>query len=335
MNKKQRLQAALRGEVPDRVPASIWLHNFAQEHSAQALFAQTVRLAERFDLDLVKPQMRPHCFGQMWGQEFTRSMRADEWPVVTRHALRDDADLAQIGPRDGRTGALGEQVEAIRLLRSEFGPDVPMVATVFSPMMNLTLMHAGGAAAALQLQRSAPQALQRAFDCMTDTLSQFAAACLDAGADGIFYATQAINHGQTTRQEWERFQQPCDARILAAAKDGWANILHICGPAIEAAWFQDYPAPLVSWATTPPNPDIPAMRARTGRTVLAGMPGKPAFAQMTPEALRAHVSASLEATGGVGHVLGPDCSINPGTPDALIDAVFEAARAFRPRRLDA
>jgi uroporphyrinogen decarboxylase len=187
-------------------------------------------------------------------------------------------------------------------------------------------------AAALELQRSAPAELEAALRRMSRTLAQFAAACIDAGVDGIFYATTTANAGQASRGEHERFQRPFDLDILDAAKGGWANILHLCGHAIQAPWFAGYPAPLVSWAATPGNPTFDEMRALTGKTLLAGMPGKPAFAQMSAEELKQHVRRSLAATGGVGHVLGPDCSINPGTPEALIDAAFEPVRSFRPQR---
>lgn len=333
MNPRQRLQAALRGEVPDRVPVSVWLHDFTQEHSAAALTESSVRLAERFELDLLKPQMRAQCFGQMWGLEYQRSTRPDQWPLVTRHTLESAADLAQIGVADATQGALGEQVEAMRRVRAALGPHVPIVATLFAPMMTLTMMHRGGTAAALALQEEAPVALEAALANIARTLVHFTRLCMDAGVDGIFYATKTINAGEVTHAQWERFQRPHDEAILGAASAGgaWANILHICGDHIEAAWFRDFPAPLVSWATTPGNPSLAQMRALTGKTVLAGMPGKPQFGQMTPQALAAHVQASLEVTGGVNHVLGPDCSINPGTPDALIDGVLRAGRSFKPR----
>ena len=62
----------------------------------------------------------------------------------------------------------------------------------------------------------------------------------------------------------------------------------------------------------------------TGRAVLGGLPGKPQISGMQPEALVERARASIAETGGRGHLLGPDCSINPGTPDALLHAVNEA-----------
>lgn len=329
MDKRRRMMAAVRGETVDRVPVGMWLHDFTMENSAESLARETCRLHDRFDLDFLKPQQRPYCFGQMWGLEFAASTRKDVMPTVTRYALRAAGDLGNVRYVHARQGALDEQLEAFRLLRRAVGDEVPFVATVFSPMMNLTLMHSGGRGAALALQRSDPAELRQAVDAMAATLAEFAAASIDNGADGIFYATTTANADDASQDEFERFQRGADLAILDAARGAPFNILHVCGPAIRADWFVDYPVPIVSWATTTGNPGAGEMQARTGKAVLAGLPGKPAFGQQTPDALRRHVHAALDQTGGVRHIVGPDCSINPGTPDELIDAAVSAARSWR------
>ena len=47
-------------------------------------------------------------------------------------------------------------------------------------------------------------------------------------------------------------------------------------------------------------------------------------ALVQPDALVACAHASIKETGGRKHLLGPDCSINPGTPDVLMSAVGAA-----------
>jgi uroporphyrinogen decarboxylase len=81
-----------------------------------------------------------------------------------------------------------------------------------------------------------------------------------------------------------------------------------------------------SWATTTGNPSLTEVHRRTGRAVLGGLPAKPEIKTMTPEALVARARASLAEMGGRHHLLGPDCSINPDTPEALLHAVGEAVR---------
>lgn len=59
---------------------------------------------------------------------------------------------------------------------------------------------------------------EQALGVMTETLAAYARACLAAGADGIFYATNMATRELISAAECRRFQRPYDARILAAAE---------------------------------------------------------------------------------------------------------------------
>jgi FAD/FMN-containing dehydrogenase len=58
MTRRERVLAALAGKPVDRVPVSLWMHNFATENSAEGLTAESLRLASRFEWDFLKPQSR-------------------------------------------------------------------------------------------------------------------------------------------------------------------------------------------------------------------------------------------------------------------------------------
>jgi len=186
MTRRERVMAALRGESVDRVPVSLWLHNFATENSAETLAAETVRLARRFEWDFLKPQSRAQCFAQMWGLRYAPS-HARATPYTVTHApLSTAADLKTLAPADARSGALGEQLQALELIRKAVGSDTPIIWTVFSPLMVLPFLLTGGRAQAVALMRSDPTAVEHALDAMAVTLEAYARAALDAGADGLF-----------------------------------------------------------------------------------------------------------------------------------------------------
>jgi uroporphyrinogen decarboxylase len=109
--------------------------------------------------------------------------------------------------------------------------------------------------------------------------------------------------------------------------------MHVCGDHTLFEEFVDYPVSVFSWATTPGNPSLTDVRSRTGRAVLGGLPGKPRIGAMSAEALAACARSSIAATGGHNHLLGPDCSINPGISDRLLHAAGTAAKAIPPRAL--
>jgi uroporphyrinogen decarboxylase len=318
--------AAVRGEEVDRVPFSFWLHNFAREDSAQALTAETLRLQQTFDWDFLKPQMRYQCFAEMWGLEYRQGPDRAEWPVITKLPVRQAADLAALAPADPSQGALAQQLEAMSAIRAALGPEVPIVATVFTPLMVAQFMVPGGVEAVLKLAREDATALERGLEAIAATLEAFTKLAVAHGVDGIFYASTVATKSLLSPEEFRRFHRPYDRRILDAAASLPFNILHMCGDGILFDEFADYPVNVFSWATTDGNPTLTEVRRRTGRAVLGGLPAKPGIKSMTREALVACARAALAETGGRFHLMGPGCSINPDTPVELLQAVGEVVR---------
>ena len=327
--KRARVTAALRGEPVDRVPVSFWLHNFAAENSAEGLAGETLRLARTFDWDYLKPQSRAQCFAEAWGLEYRASSDRAVPFTVTHAPVSNEVALAKLEPADPLAGALGEQLAALRLIRAAAGPDTPIIWTVFSPLMVMPFLMKGGREQALSLMRAAPTALEHALDAVAATLRAYAGACLDAGADGLFYATNLATRALMTPAECRRFQRPYDLKILSAVERAPFNLLHVCGDGALFDEFLDYPVTAFSWATVPGNPTLSEGRLKTGRAVVGGFPGKPDIAGFTGQALAARARSAIAETDGRGLLLGPDCSINPGTPEPLLHAAGAAAREPR------
>src|SRR5438309_10374658 len=107
MTKRERVMAALHGAPVDRVPVSLWLHNFATENSAETLTAETLRLARRFDWDVLKPQSRAQCFAEMWGLRYAPSRERATPSPVARVRLAAAEELRRLGPAGARTRAVG------------------------------------------------------------------------------------------------------------------------------------------------------------------------------------------------------------------------------------
>jgi uroporphyrinogen decarboxylase len=328
MTKRERVMAALRGAPVDRVPVCLWLHNFAMENSAADLASETLRLARRFDWDFLKPQSRAQCFAEMWGLRYAPSRERATSYTVTRAPVTSAEDLRRLQPADAKTGALGEQLQALRAIRQAVGPDIPIIWTVFAPLMVLPFLLTGGRAAALALMRAEPAAVDHALAAVTVTLAAYARAAIEAGADGLFYATNMAGHDLATAAECRRFQRPHDVRILEETANAPFNLLHVCGEGVHFDEFVNYPVAALSWATVPGNPTLAEGHRRTGRAVVGGLPAKPVIGGLSPAEVTARGRRAIVEMGGRFLLLGPDCSINPDTPDAVMDA----ARAASSRR---
>lgn len=326
MTKRERVLAALRGDRVDRVPLSFWLHNFVTENSAAALAAETLRLARTFDWDFLKPQSRAQCFAEMWGLRYRPSTERATPFTVTHTPLAGAAEVARLQPVDPRRGALGEQLAALAAIRAAVGPDTPIIWTIFAPMMVMPSLLAGGREQALAIARAEPKAMDAGLAAIAETLAVYARACVGAGADGLFYATNIARGDGLTTGECRRFQRPHDLRVLGAVAQAPFNLLHVCGPAVHFDEFADYPVTAFSWALGAGNPSLAEVHRRTGRAVVGGLTAKPEIASMSETDIAARAKRAVDEMHGRALLLGPDCSINPDTPEALLHAAAAVVR---------
>jgi uroporphyrinogen decarboxylase len=326
---RERVLAALRGEPVDRVPLSFWMHNFAAENSVKEFVAESLRLARQFGWDYLKPQSRAQCFAEAWGLRYQASGERAV-PYTRTHApCADAAGLRQLRPVDPAAGALGEQLDALRQIRAAVGPNTPIIWTVFSPLMVVPYLLPGGVEQTLAIARQEPTALDAALAAVAETLAGYTRLALAAGADGLFYATNVARRELLSVEECRRLQRPHDLTVLAAAASAPFNVLHVCGAGVLFDEFLDYPVQATSWALVEDNPTLAEGRRRTGRAVMGGLPAKPLIATLTPDVVAARARAAVGAMNGRGLLLGPDCSINPDTPDALLHAARAAIASSR------
>jgi uroporphyrinogen decarboxylase len=81
----------------------------------------------------------------------------------------------------------------------------------------------------------------------------------------------------------------------------------------------------LSWATVPGNPSLKDAHTRTGRAVIGGLPAKPEIRTLAPGEVAARGRRAIAEMGGRSLLLGPDCSIDPDTPDSVMEAATAAS----------
>ena len=326
MTKRERVLAAVAGREVDRVPVSFWVHNFARENSAEDLADETARFAREYDWDFVKVQSRASYFAEGWGNRYTRSTVPTVGPTLTAHACATVTDLGRLKPLSLDDPVLVEQQQALRLVRAALGPDVPIIWTVFCPLTIAAALVPGGPTAIHSAMSTDAPALLAGLEAIASTYANLSRRYLDLGADGIFYASKWVGPRMLTREEHARFARPFDSRILDRTKDAPFNVLHLCGEEIYFEDFREYPAAAVNWALGDGNPSFAEARRLTDKALLGGVSPKPEFAELTPDEIAGQVRSALAPTGGRHCLIGPGCSVNPGSPSANYRAARDAAR---------
>jgi uroporphyrinogen decarboxylase len=333
MTKRERVLAALRGDEVDHVPVSAWGHDFLREWAAEGLAEATLEAYGRYDWDFIKVNPRASYYVEDWGGRFQPSGRADAPPQTLAVAVSSTADLRSLRPLDPSLGAYGEQLAALRLIRDRLasasgGGEAPFIQTVFSPLAVASRL-AGSHEPIRQYMEEAPQNLEAALAVIAETLAAYARACLEAGADGIFFASvEWGSRNYVSAEQYDRFGRPFDLRVLEAVQGAPFNLLHVCRNNNMLTDLLDYPVHAFHWATTgSDNPSLTDILARTEKAVAGGVSHDSTILSSRPEDVAAEARAAIDATGAHRFLLAPGCSIAPQTPEANLRAMIAAARA--------
>ncbi|MGB2695318.1 MAG: uroporphyrinogen decarboxylase family protein [Dehalococcoidia bacterium] len=327
MTKRERVLAALRGEEVDRVPVSFWGHDFLREWTAEGLAEAMLDSVRTYEYDYLKVNPRTTYFSEAWGCRYRPSGDDVHSPEVVSWTLHEASDLDAVEPVDVRAGAFGEQLEALRLIGTGLGGDVPFVQTVFSPLSVVSRM-ANGQEPVKRWMVEAPDALHKALTAVTETLASYSQACIEAGAGGIFFATTEWGTRDVcSNDEYDAFGRRYDVRVLEAVQGAPFNVLHVCRPNNMLYDLLDYPAAAVNWAMhAPGNASLADALTKMDKAVMGGIDERHALLTGSPGDVRAQAQEALRQTDGRRFLLAPGCSIPPQTPPGNIRAAVDAAR---------
>lgn len=322
MTERDRVLAAIRGHDVDRPPISFWGHVYHRESSARELADHTFERWQRWRWDWIKLNPRKHYHVEDWGVRYRYSGVPDAKPVLESFPVRAAADWDRISEIPHDAGALGEQLEAVRLLRERLPATVPVLATVFTPLAILGELTEPPAMLKEHLV-SAPAHVERALETVTRVYERFVAALMAAGADGLFLATvdwgcRRFVDAETLR----RWSRPYDLRLLAAAGPSPFHTMHVCKDDCLLFEFADYPVGAFSWdAGAPANPSLAEGLARLPGAVMGGIAHEGALQSPDPAAVLEQYRRALAETGGRRWLVAPGCSIPPHSPEANLSAL--------------
>lgn len=324
MNKIERLDAVLKGSRPDRAPVSFWYH-FDQECAAgKAAVEAHVRHMEKYDLD------------------FLKIMDDNRYPRLglRNGVIAEIDDLEKLPHLQGDEGSFARQLELIHTLADRFCGQFRMITTVFNSWSTLRsmILPASGThgppvldqtndprdRTMSRLLREAPDALSRALDTITVSLSKFVRNCLEAGADGIFFSVRDdwVDRPENKPGSYNCLVQPGDLRILKAAGSGSFNMLHICGHIVDFKRFGGYPVHAVNWADRYAGPSIDSVVSWLRPAICGGLDNLGTMKDGSPEDCEQEAVDAMQQAGDRPIILAPGCTFDATTvPEENLRAI--------------
>jgi uroporphyrinogen decarboxylase len=320
MTKFERVQAALKREATDRPPYAFWRHFPDVDRSAAALAQATLRFHERYGSDFLKVTPAGGYAVEDWGCVESDEVAPDGHRPCVRHAVTTFDDWKKIRPLRLESTGWGAHLETILRCVVDRRADCSTLPTVFSPLSLARKL--SGERLNYDLKEN-PQAVTDALEAITETILTFADACFLEGAEGIFYSVMAASRDLHTEEEYRRFGEPYDRRILEHVRPkSKLTILHCHGSSLMFDILAALPAHAWNWDDRRAGPSLRDAQRRVSGAVIGGLDQWGALKDGTPDAAAAEAQDALAQTGGRGIILGAGCVLPSQASDlALVELI--------------
>jgi uroporphyrinogen decarboxylase len=348
----ERVMTAVRREVPDRVPWALWGHfpavpflryyswekaNRDGEESAKAHMALLRALDYKMDLLKVTPFYR--YMACQWGSKFrfVDNLEHEETVEVTVKETSDWEKLWVLDPRK----ELRENLRAVEILARDLGPWMPFIYTIPSPIVQA--LHGVSDPERVYADMEAqPDAIKEGLDIIAQTCIDFARACVDEGAAGIFFGIGGGGDiwSRMSRDQLEEYALHYDSMVLDALREAPIKLLHICsndlenpqkdGGLMEEGWFKRYPVDAINWWDRSFTTSSKAKQIYWDRfCIVSGVDQRQTMRYGSPQQVEEEVKSAIEGTAeGGGFIIGPGCTLSQDTPLANYNAVARAVERY-------
>ena len=139
---KQRIQACLDGQALDRPPVALWRHFPVDDQDPRLLADATLQFQRTYDFDLVKVTPASSFCLKDWGAEDAWMGDTEGTRRYTKRVINQPGDWENLPVLEPDAPHLSGQLDCLRFLRAELGPDTPLLQTVFSPLAQARIWRA-------------------------------------------------------------------------------------------------------------------------------------------------------------------------------------------------
>jgi uroporphyrinogen decarboxylase len=325
MSKRERLEAAIRGERIDRPPVALWRHFPVDDQDPTELARSIAGFQRQHDFDFVKVTPASSYCVLDWGAR-------DRWmgsPEGTReyvhYPVQQASDWYTLEPLRPEEGALAAQLSCLEQVAAALGDGTPFIETVFSPLAQAKNL--AGRQALLAHLRQEPRSLAAGLEAIAQTTVSYVEAARKRGISGVFYAVQHASFELLSAQEYREFGVPYDRRVLEAADGLWLNVLHLHGSRVMFELVADYPVQVVNWHDRETSPTLGDGQRLFRGAVLGGLRQWETMVRGTPEDVRFEAADAIGQTRGQRFMLGTGCVTPATAPWANLRAARQAVGA--------
>ncbi|NHI84255.1 MAG: hypothetical protein EAX81_08135 [Candidatus Thorarchaeota archaeon] len=333
MSKFDLIEQTFLGNLDELIPISLWKHYPEIDRTPEGLAAEEIKFHKEFDHDLLKISFHGRYPVVDWGCEVVYDGAISGSTTCTSFAITQSSDWETLEPLDVNDGEFGRQIRAVELIQEYADGRVPTLATVFdSPMVADKLSKRS---LTDHLDES-PEVMENALDIITDVMVDFGRATLEAGADGIFLASQHSTRASISDEHYEQFVYPFDKKLISKLRSKAKFIvmhLHAREEGEEIRFDRIAKTPgidAINWEDQSANLSLLDGKKRFGKGVLGGIDHKGVFRTGSADEAVEQVLSAVQEAKMRRLVVAPGCVITIDTPPENIRIVVDSIRGINP-----
>lgn len=317
MNKKERVIAAIRGEVPDHVPSGFSLHFPRVENTTEEDVRFHLDFFRETDTDIIK------IMNENLVPDFGEIRTPRDWNKIPKLTLKDSF--------------MQKQIELTKRILDKADPDAFLLGTLHgicaSAIHPIEARYGYEAVRELQAAhfRENKEPMLDAWKRIAECMTELARTYIELGVNGVYYAALGAERRYFTDEEFAECIAPFDKQILQAVKEaGGYTFLHMCKDGLNMQRYASYRelCDVVNWGIYEAPFTIEEGKALFGDvTIMGGLANRSGvMVDGTIEELKEEVRGLIAKYGKKGFIVGADCTLPTEIPYERIRAITEAAR---------
>ncbi len=324
MNKRERLEKTIAGEPTDRIPVALWRHFPGDDQRAADLARSTVEFQHAYDWDFVTVAPASSFCVTDYGVQ-------DQWEgalkgtrVYTKRLIARSLDWTSLRALDPTRGALARQLDCVRLVGDELGEDVPIIQTLYSPLLQAQFV--AGRETLIRHMRTQPDRVHSGLSILTDSTMRLIEALKRLPVAGILFVIRHANYMTMTEDEYRTFGLPYDRKVCEILPARWwLNVVHLGGDLPMLKFMPDLTTQVVNWSDQHSEPTLAQGKTLFDGAVCGGLSAWDHLHQGTPTSIREAARSAIQETNGRRLILSTGSIVPVTAPLSNLRAVREAA----------
>jgi uroporphyrinogen decarboxylase len=301
MEKRERLEKTIAGELTDRVPVALWRHWQGDDQRAADLARAHLDFQQQFDWDMliVAPpsnfMLTGYGLQDEWRGDITGKRNILKTPINRSLAWTD------LRPLEPAKGDFAKQIQCLQLLQDSLDKEQPLLQVIYSPLSQALAL--GGKELLLRNMRSQGDRLRTGLNILTESTLRFVDALRrNTRISGLLYIVDTACYTLLSESEYQQFGLPYDEKLLdSLPSDWWLTMIQANGEAPMLHLLASLPVQALNWSDREARPALERLQ----------LPFKGALC------------------GG----LGEETHLHLGTPSTIRDAARDTMATLGRRRL--